>query len=97
LTVALLLVTLGLLAAGVAAGWLWLERAPCVKRTVIVQLKADHETGYRGVLWAQRGGWLTLKHVTAHKAEIPPVEVLGDAVFHRDAILFMQVLPGTER
>ena len=75
------------------AAWYLLDQPPCVKRRVILNLKAEQDAGYEGVLWVQRGGWLTLKDVTAHKEGRPPMKVDGDAVFHRDAILFMQVLP----
>lgn len=84
------------LAVGFAAAWLWLEQPPCVKRRVMVNLKSDEDAAYEGILWSTRGRWITLKDVTAHKVERPSLRVDGEAVFHRDAILFMQILPGRE-
>ena len=40
------------------------------------------------------GPWFTLRDATVYKGERTPMKVDGDALFHREAILFMQVLPG---
>lgn len=84
------------LALGFGAAWWVLDQPPCIKRRVVVQLKADPDVGYQGVLWSSRGSWLTLRNVTALRDGREATAVPGEAVFPRAEVLFLQVLPGGE-
>lgn len=68
-------------------------RPPCLLRTVIVNLKSDRETAYRGVLWSARGRWLTFKNVDMLRAGEQPRYVDGELVIDRDNVETLQVLP----
>ena len=72
--------------------WLWWLAPPCVRKTVIVNLKAD-DTALRGVLWRTAGPWLVLRQASALKPHGEPIAIDGEAVVHRADVLFMQVLP----
>lgn len=52
----------------------------------------DHE-GLQGLLWSYRGGWCTLRDVSALTSGQPPTRVDGDVVIHRSHIAYFQVLP----
>jgi hypothetical protein len=68
-------------------------RAPCLLRTVIVNLKNDPTTALRGALWSQRGGWFVLRNASVLKPNVEPMVVDGEIVIHRDHVAFFQVLP----
>ena len=69
-------------------------RPPCLLRTVIVNLISDDAVALKGVLWASRGPWLTLRHVSAVRAEGGSVSRLdGEVVVHRSNVAFVQVVP----
>jgi hypothetical protein len=72
--------------------WLLWWRPPCLLRRVIVNFTADSTEAIEGVLWSYRGGWLTLRDVSALKSG-PAVPMVGDAVIHRSQIKFLQVVP----
>jgi hypothetical protein len=57
---------------------------------VIVNFTSDSTEAIEGVLWSWRGGWVTLKHPIALKAELEPEKIPGDAVIHRSQIKFLQ-------
>jgi hypothetical protein len=80
----------------------WFVRhPPCLRRRVVVNLRGEEDRGLRGVLWDCAGDWYTLKHAEAirtvlgvngeEKEEAAPI--VGEAVFHRSQLLFLQVLP----
>lgn len=76
--------------------WLCFWRPPCLCRRVIVNFTHDATEAFEGVLWSYRGGWLTLRDVSALKAADPPqppVKMPGEIVLHRSQIAFLQVLP----
>jgi hypothetical protein len=60
---------------------------------VIVNFTHDSTEALEGVLWAYRGGWLTLKDVSALKSGQAPAPLPGDVVVHRSQIAFLQVAP----
>ena len=71
-------------------GW-W--RPPCLLRLVIVNLKSDDTTAIRGVLWASRGPWLTLRSAALVKPTGAPTPIDGEVVIHRDNVAFLQAIP----
>jgi len=73
--------------------WLLFWRPPCLLRRVIVNFTHDPTEAFEGVLWSYRGGWLTLRDVSALKTGLPPTKVSGDVVLHRSAIAYLQVAP----
>lgn len=73
--------------------WLCFWRPPCLLRRVLVNFTHDPTEAIEGVLYAYRGGWLTLKECSALKANQVPGKIPGDVVIHRDRIAFLQVLP----
>lgn len=74
-------------------GWLCWWRPPCVRRRVIVNLQHDPTEAFEGLLWSSWGPWLTLKDVSAHKADpATTVKILGDVVIHRSNLAYLQVL-----
>jgi hypothetical protein len=64
-----------------------------VLQRVIVNLTFNPNEALQGVLWSQRGGWLTLRDVSALTSGQPPTKIDGDVVIHVDRIAYMQVLP----
>lgn len=68
-------------------------RPPCVLKRVIVNLTHDATEAFEGVLWSYRGGWLTLRDVTALKANQKGAKIPGDIVLHRSQMAYLQVLP----
>ncbi len=66
---------------------------PCVLQPVIVNVVSDPSTALKGVLWSARGGWLTLRGVSYLKAGVPPTQMDGEIVIHRDNVAFIQVVP----
>jgi hypothetical protein len=72
--------------------WLCFWRPPCLLRRVIVNFTHDSTEAMEGVLYAYRGGWLTLKDVSPLKAGQVPGKIPGEVVVHRSAIAFLQVL-----
>jgi hypothetical protein len=58
---------------------------------VIVNFTHDSTEALEGVLWSYRGGWLTLKDVSALKPGNAPAAMPGDVVIHRSQIAFLQV------
>jgi hypothetical protein len=68
-------------------------RPPCLLRAVIVNLKDDPTTALKGVLWATRGPWFTLRSASLLKPNVPPTPIDGDVVVHRTNVAFFQVLP----
>ena len=73
--------------------WLLFWRPPCLLRRVVVNFTADSTEAIEGVLWSYRGGWLTLRDVSALKTGGPAVAMVGDVVIHRSQIKFLQVAP----
>jgi hypothetical protein len=75
--------------------WQWLAwwRPPCLLRIVILNLKSSEDEVIRGVLWAARGPWLTLKDCEGVKAGKPPERMRGEVIIHRSNVAFLQVLP----
>ena len=74
--------------------WLCWWRPPCLLRRVIVNFTHDPTEAIEGVLYAYRGGWLTLKDCAPLKAgQVPGAIVPGEMVIHRDRVAFLQVLP----
>jgi hypothetical protein len=73
--------------------WLFFWRPPCVLRRVTCQLSDDSSEALEGLLASYRGGWLTLRDVTAIRAGNAPEKLAGDAVVHRSKISFLQVAP----
>jgi len=57
----------------------------------VVNFTHSESEAFEGILWSYRGGWLTLRDVSALKASLPPVKVPGDVVLHRSAIAYLQV------
>lgn len=60
---------------------------------MIVNFVHDPSEAIEGVLYAYRGGWLTLKECSPLKAGHVPEKIPGDVVVHRDRIAFLQALP----
>jgi hypothetical protein len=74
--------------------WLLFWRPPCLLRRVIVNFTHSETEAFEGVLWSYRGGWLTLRDVTAlTKGPGTPPKLPGDIVIHRSQIAFLQVAP----
>lgn len=73
--------------------WLLFWRPPCLLQRVIVNFTHDGTEALEGVLWGYRGGWLTLREVTAHKIGHPPSKLPGDAVVDRRQIAYLLVQP----
>lgn len=73
--------------------WLFWWRAPCLLRTVIINMKDDDTTAIRGVLWQSRGPWFTVADAQLLKAGLPPTRIDGSVVLHRDNVSFIQVVP----
>lgn len=71
--------------------WLLFWRPPCLLRRVIVNLSHDSTEAFEGILWSYRGGWLTLRDVSALKAGQAPAQVNGDVVIHRSNLAYLQV------
>jgi len=57
-----------------------------------VNFTHDSTEAFEGILWSYRGGWVTLRDVSALKAGQPPAKVVGDVILHRSAIAYLQVL-----
>lgn len=68
----------------------WLP--PCVLRQVIVNLQSDDSIALKGVLWATRGPWLTLRNVEALRASGGKAAMDGEVVVHRSNVSFLQVV-----
>jgi hypothetical protein len=73
--------------------WLLWWRPPCLLKVVIVNVKHDPDTAFRGVLWQARGPWLTLRSVDMFTTGNQFKAVDGEVVLHRDNVSFVQVLP----
>lgn len=73
----------------------YFQRPPVVKQRVIVNLKHDPNVGFSGILWKSHGAWIVLRDVQAMQRGGPVTAMDGEAVFHRDSVLFMQVPPGS--
>jgi hypothetical protein len=73
--------------------WLCWWRPPCLLRRVLVNLTYTADEALQGVCWSSRGGWITLKDVTAIKTGVPPAKIEGDVTIHVSKIAFFQVLP----
>jgi hypothetical protein len=73
--------------------WLCWWRPPCLLRRVIVNFTHDPTEAFEGILWSCRGPWLTLRDVSALKANLPPVPVAGEMVIPRERIAYLQVAP----
>lgn len=67
---------------------------PCLRRTVVINLKDDPETALHGVLWAVEGPWLTLRRASVLKAGEPPTPADGELIVHRGNVSFLQSDPG---
>ena len=72
--------------------WLLWWRPPCLLRVVIVNLKDDPQTAIKGVLWASRGAWLTVRQAALLRAGEGPTPVDGEVIVHRSNIAFLQVI-----
>ena len=68
--------------------WWW---PPCLLSPVIVNLKDDPTTAIKGVLWATRGPWLTVRNASLLKANQLPTALDGEIVIHRSNVSFLQV------
>jgi hypothetical protein len=75
--------------------WLCFWRPPCLLRRVIVNFTHDPTEAFEGVLWSSRGPWLTLRDVSALKANLPAQKIPGDVVIHRDRIAYLQAFDST--
>jgi hypothetical protein len=73
--------------------WLCWWRPPCLLRRVIVNFVHNPEEAIEGVLWAYRGGWVTLRDSAGLRSGREPAKVSGEIVIHRSAIAFLQVVP----
>jgi hypothetical protein len=74
----------------VSLSWLsW--RTPFLLRSVIVNLKDDHDVALQGVLWSVRGPWLSLRNAAILKSGQPPTPADGELFIHRDNVAFVQV------
>lgn len=73
--------------------WLLWWRPPCLLRRVIVNFTHDPTEAFEGALWQSNGSWLTLRDVSALKANQPTVKIPGDLVIPRERVAYMQVLP----
>ena len=73
--------------------WLFFWRPPCLLRRVVLNFRHDTTEALEGVLWEYRGGWLTLRDVSALKAGHEPTRMLGDVTIHRSNLAYLQVLP----
>lgn len=51
----------------------------------------DSSEAFEGILWSYRGGWLTLREVSALKAGLPPSKLPSDIIIHRSTIAYLQV------
>ena len=71
--------------------WMW-RRAPHVRRRIVVNLVKPEDLAFSGVLWSQRGAWLTLRDVRALRNRADPVPMDGELVVERRNIAFTQVL-----
>lgn len=71
--------------------WLCFWRPPCLLKRVIVNLTHDSSEAFEGILWSYRGGWATLRDVSALKAGVPPAKLPSEIVLHRDQIAYFQV------
>jgi hypothetical protein len=70
-------------------------RPPCLLRVVIVNLKDDPTTAIKGVLWASRGAWLTVRQASLLRTgttDTPSTAIDGEIVVHRSNVAFLQVL-----
>ena len=72
--------------------WVAWWRPPCLLRAVVVNLKGE-SSAVRGVLWRARGPWLVLVDAAVLQPGHEPVPVDGEVILHRNAVLFMQVMP----
>ena len=73
--------------------WLFFWRAPCLLQRVLVNVTYNPGEALQGLLWSSRGGWLTLKDVSALTVGRPPTKVDGDVVIHQSKVAYFQVLP----
>jgi hypothetical protein len=62
-------------------------------RAVIVNRVDDPAEALQGVLWQNRGAWLTLREVSLLRPNTEPARIDGEVVIHRDKVAFIQVLP----
>jgi hypothetical protein len=69
------------------------HRPPCVRRTVIVNLKDRDDEAFRGVLWRVAGAWLVLKQTEILQPQQPPRSLDGEVLVHRSNVSFLQVEP----
>jgi hypothetical protein len=69
---------------------LW--RPPCVRQRVLINVTYNSEEALEGVLWSYRGGWITLRDVSAVVAGQPPTKMKGDVVVHVRNVAYLQVL-----
>lgn len=72
----------------------WLGVSYPYRYKVIVNLK--NQRSFRGILWAQQGGWLILKHAELLEERQAPKPVDGDVLIDRRDIEFIQVPPGVQ-
>lgn len=68
-------------------------RPPCLLRRVIVNVTYDPSEALQGLLWSYRGGWLTLREVSALKVGQPATKMDGDVTIHQSKVAYFQVLP----
>jgi hypothetical protein len=73
--------------------WLLFWRPPCLLRRVVVSFTHSETDGFEAILWSYRGGWLTLRDVSAIKGSLPPKKLPGDVVIHRSNLAYLQVSP----
>jgi hypothetical protein len=59
---------------------------------VIVNVTYNPQEALQGVLYAWRGGWLTLKDAQALAQGSPPTPIDGDVVIHVSKVAYFQVL-----
>lgn len=70
----------------------WFGNSYPYRYKVIVNLK--NQRSFRGILWAQQGGWLVLKHAELLEERGAPKPVDGDVLIDRRDVEFIQVPPG---
>jgi len=63
-----------------------------VLERVLLNVTYNPNEALQGVLFSARGGWLTLKDVSALTPGSPPTPVDGEVVIHVSKVAYMQVL-----
>jgi hypothetical protein len=59
---------------------------------VVVNLTHTNDEAITGVLWAYRGGWITLRDASGLTAGQKPTPIDGDVVIHVRQVAYFQVV-----